>query len=575
MIRPPQDHAPVWLRRLKILKVIWLSLNLILVLKLFRVSVFQSEKARAQASAQQITASSVEPKRGTIWANSTEGLFPMALNEEKFQVWVVPRNLKNKSQAAYLLAKALSLDAKELFDKINNDKLYIPPIARRLDRVKAQATRDLKLEGVILKSESVRFYPEKETAGQLLGFVNFENKGRYGLEGFYQEELSGYGGFVKGEQDNKGRLISIDQLKPAQDGSDLILYLDQNAQFQAQDLLRKGLEEFAADGAYMIVIDPKTGGVIAMASQPSFDPNRFNELSEQDHSRFLNPISQAVYEPGSTLKPINISIGIDAGLFEPDDVIGNFGKSVVVDGYEINTALDKSYGQETATQILMNSDNVAMVEVSNKIGKERMYEYYSKYGFGRKTGLDLESELSSSILPLARWRPIHQATMAFGQGIALTPIQLVSAWTAIASGGRLLEPHIVKEIVKSDGTRVAIEPKEIGRPITPETAAKVRRMIQAVVEQGQAQKAQVKGYSVGGKTGTAQIAKPEGGYFEDQFNHFFVGMGPIEDPRFVVLTMFHKPKNVKFAEASAGLTSARMLEYLFKYYQIPPTKPVE
>jgi cell division protein FtsI (penicillin-binding protein 3)/stage V sporulation protein D (sporulation-specific penicillin-binding protein) len=275
------------------------------------------------------------------------------------------------------------------------------------------------------------------------------------------------------------------------------------------------------------------------------------------------------------MKPFTVSAGLDAGKFEPDTVMGNFGKSVVVQGYEINTALDRGYGEENPTQILMNSDNVGMVSVAEQVGSETMHAYLESFGFGRRTGIDLEGEITTSLLPLKQWRDIHRATIAFGQGIAATPMQVITAYMMLINGGDLVRPQVVEKILKTDGSERPLEAQVVGHPIKAETSDKIRRMLERVVAEGQAKRAGVKGYRIGGKTGTAQVARPEGGYFEDKTIHSFVGFGPVEEPKFIALIKFDYPTNVRFAEGSAGLTFAEIAKFLFNYYQIAPTESVD
>lgn len=572
--------------RIRYLHIVTVAAAAILLIHLFDRSVVDHAKAKAQAQNQYLANQELLPRRGTIYIKtSPDGkgqLYPLATTKEKYQILVVPKNVKDHRKVADSLGEILDLDKEQIFTQINNQKLYVPPLARRQEKEVAEKVVKANLEGVLVAPELVRFYPEGPLASQLVGFVNFENKGNYGIEGFYDETLQGFSGKVVAERDSKGRFINVDRLNPARDGDDLILTVDQNVQFKAQELVEEGIGKYAADTGQLVVMEAKTGGILAMASTGGFDPNIFNEVKPDEQNRFLNPNIALIWEPGSVFKPIVVSAGIDSGKVKPEDE-GVFGNFTVVQGYEIHTAQDKSFGKENITQCLENSDNVCLVWIGEKIGSETLHKYFTDYGFGVKTGIDLAGETTGSLLSFKKWRDIHRATMSFGQGISMTPIQLAGAYTAIANDGKMLAPHVVEKIVRkpagaggSDGSVAEIQPKEIRQVLTPETAATMRQMLISVVENGHGKRARVKGYKIGGKTGTAQVPKADGsGYEEDAHIGGFLGLVPGDNPRFIVFAKFDRPKNVEFAESSAAPTVGKMAEFLLNYYQIPPTEPVQ
>lgn len=565
--------------RIRWLHILTLLTGGLIAVWLFRASVLNHGQALAQANKQYQTIQDLAPERGKIFVASSpydsEEPFPLATNKEKFQILVVPKNVKDSRKVADTLGEILGLDKEQIFSQINNQKLYVPPIARRQESEIAQKIINQKLDGVLAAPEQVRFYPEAGLASQVVGFVDFENQGRYGLEGAYDEVLQGLAGKVVAKKDSKGRFISVSESSPARHGDDLFLTLDQNVQFKAEQLLNEGIGKYAAEKGQMIVMDAPTGGIIAMAATDGFDPNTFNTVKQQEQWRFLNPNVSLAWEPGSVFKPIIVALGLDVGKVKPDDS-GDFSNSVVVQGYEIHTAQDKAFGRENITQILENSDNVAMVWVADKIGSEILHKYLTNFGFGVKTGVDLSGEATGTLRKLSQWRDIHRATVGFGQGITVTPLQLTSAYAALANGGKLMAPRLVKKIIRQpSGETVEIQPKEIRQIISPETAAAARQMLIAVVENGHGKKARVAGYKIGGKTGTAQIAKAEGGYEENAHIGSFVGLVPGDKPRFVVLAKFDRPKNVEFAESSAAPTVGEMAKFLLGYYKIPPTEPTQ
>lgn len=571
MTRLPQLQS-----RIAILGLIFFVVFSAVTARLFEKSIIFHAQAKELAKAQHFTRQELPPKRGAIYLSSKDGPVPIALTAQKYQVLVVPKNVKDHREVARVLAEKLELNDEQeaIFLKINNDKLYVPPIKRRVDEEKAKEIEKLGLAGVLIIPEHVRFYPEHSLAAHITGFVDFEAEGRYGVEAFYNDELKGAAGAVLAEKDNKGRFISIARSREARDGSDLYLTIDSNVQFMVEQALKEGIEKFAADSGQIIVIDPKTGALLALAAWPEYDPNTFNELKTEDQKVFLNAAVSTVYEPGSIVKPIVVAGGLDTGKISPETE-GTFSNVVTVQGYEIHTAQDKSFGKENVTQCLENSDNVCLVYLANLIGNEIMHENFKKFGVGSRSGVDLSGETTGSLLELKGWRDIHRATTAFGQGVSMTPLQLARAYATLANGGKLMRPYLVDKIVRQDGSEVKLEPKEVGQAIKPETAHLVAQMLISVVENGHGKKAKVPGFKVAGKTGTAQIPNPAGGYLENAHIGSFGGYFPADDPKYAMLVKFDRPKNVEFAESSAAPTFGKLANQILRYYQIPPNQPVE
>lgn len=544
----------------------------ILVWRLFDRSVLAHSVAIEAAKDQQRIRSEIPPRRGRILVKNKQELTPIATTRELYQILVIPRNIRHPDQIAKILSEKLGLDEHELFNSINNKKLYLPPIKRRVEKAVAESIGELNLTGVLLVPEHIRFYPDNGLGAQVIGFVNNDGEGNYGLEGYYHQELIGFPGTVIAEKDNLGRYINVDKMLPAKNGSDLVLSIDQNVQFTAEKMIKEAVEKFAAQSGQLIISEVKTGSVIALATDKSYDPNKFNEIRPEEQSIFLNPVIANVYEPGSIMKPIIIASGLDAQKIKPEDEIQS-SNVVVVQGYEIHTAQDKNFGRQNITQVLENSDNVAMVEIANRISNDTLRKYLADFNFGLPLNVDLDGETTGRLPPIKEWRDINRATIAFGQGISATPLQILAAYQAIGNGGMLMRPKLVERMIRQDGSEVRLEPKSIRQVIAPEAAAQVRQMLISVVENGHGKKAKVKGYKIGGKTGTAQIPKTDGGgYEEDAHIGSFVGLVPAEEPRFVMLVKLDRPQNVEFAESSAAPTFSKMAEWLVNYYQIPPTE---
>lgn len=567
-------------RRLNVLSVFFMILAVVFLGRLLDRQVLRRDSYTAQAQKQYYTEVEQPAHRGTIYIkdadsvnlidSSKTGLFPVATDVELFDVIVTPKNVENKKDTAEKLASILGEDENTIFETINNDKWYVPPIKKRIDKDTADKITDLDLDGVSLDSNYSRVYPEKDFMAQLLGFVDYSGSGRYGVEEYYDGVLRGEGGTLKGLKDNLGNVIKVEQSAPGKDGASLVLTIDRSIQYMAEKKLKEGIERYATDGGSIVVADPKTGAVLAMASSPTYDPNKFNEVKTEDQGIFLNPTVSSNWEPGSIFKPVVVAAAVSDDKVEPDskptESEGGFSDSVTIDGYEIHNSLKKAYGYETVTQILENSDNIGMVWVANKLGDEVMYNYLKKFGFGEKTGIDLAGEASGQVSSYKKWQDVNRATISFGQGISVTPIQMIQAFSAIANNGEMVKPHVVDKIMQSDDDVKEVETTNLGRVVSEEDAKKVTDMLISVVENGHGKKAKVDGYKVAGKTGTAQIPKSGGGYEEEGFIGSFIGYAPAYDPKFVMLVKFNRPKNVEWAESSAAPIFGEMADWLLNDY---------
>lgn len=559
----------------------------LMTIRLFVRSVISHEANRAKAEQQYLVRQNIEPRRGTIYALDAEAALasphdeklawkPVATNERTYALSVVPRNIKDKREAAKELAPWAEMSEDDLFAKIDNNKPYLPPLRRGLSERDKDAITELHIQGVFLSEEADRLYPEGSLLSQVLGFVNTEKEGNYGLEQKYDEDLRGSGGQVLAERDVRGRILGAESEQPVRDGSHLVLTIDRNVQGFVERTLKKALETYQADSGTIVVLDVKTGGVVAMASAPDFNPN---EYSDAEIKNFVNPGVNAVWEPGSIFKTIVMAAGLHHGVIEPETE-GVFGSSVRVQGYDIHTAENKAYGRETMTQVLENSDNVGMVWVAEKIGTDKLAQTLEDFGFGQPLGIDLPGEIGGYMLSGSKWQEINRATISFGQGISTTPLQIASAMATIANGGTQMQPHIVSKIIGADGTIInEFTPRaRKENVISPSAAAKATAMMVSVVENGHGKRAKVPGYAVAGKTGTAEIARPReegGGYYEGEHIGGFGGFFPADNPRFAMVVKLDRPKTVKFAESSAAPTFGEVAQFMVNYYRIPPTEPIQ
>ena len=574
-------------QRLKIMGVIVLLSSFVLVFRMFDIQVLKHDHYIALAQGQQRFEQVKFAQRGKILvydsAVDSDVYYPLSFDVKKFAVWAVPHQISKKEIAAKDIGQLLNIPEQEIFDKINNDKLYIPPVKRGLTLDEANAVTARKIAGVYVVPEYNRYYPEGNLASHLLGFVNADGDGKYGFEGHYNDELKGTAGKVTGEKDTLGRVINLLEQNNPQDGTSYVLTIDRAVQYFVEKKLSEAIQKYQADSGLVAIMDVKTGGILAMASSPSYDPNNFREYAKENSGIFVNPTIAHLYEPGSIIKPITMAAAIDAGAITPDST-GDFDWHVFVDGYEIKTAERKAFGHENMTQVLQNSDNVAMVWVAEQLGKDNLYKYLKAFNMFDKTGIDLDTEATGYTPPFKQWKDINRSTISFGQGISVTPLEMLAAYATIANNGVYIYPHIVDKMIFADGTEKMVEKQEGQRVLKTESAKAMGQMLWQVVEGGHSRRAKVPGFKIGAKTGTAQVSKIEGGYEENEsglgiFIHSLAGFAPVDDPQYAMLVKLDKPKTDRYAESTAAPLFGEISNFLLNYhYRLTPTEvsaPIE
>ncbi|OIO06235.1 hypothetical protein AUJ26_01260 [Candidatus Falkowbacteria bacterium CG1_02_37_21] len=437
----------------------------------------------------------------------------------------------------------------------------------------------IKIPGFDFNMTSYRYYPDNEIGSHILGFVSYANgdgAGKYGLEEFFNDELFGQYGSLKSEKSAGGKTIIVNNreyVKPV-DGSDLVLTIDRNVEFVACQKLKEAVKKHDATGGSVIVMNPQTGAIIAMCSEPTFDPNNYSEV--EDISVYNNPAILYQYEPGSVFKTVTLSIAIDKDKILPSTTYTDPGE-MMIKGWNkpIRNADFSTHGPHGVVDmntVLEYSLNTGAIFAMHQAGTKTFADYVKNYGFGEKTGIELGAESSGNINNLlgSNVKEIDAATASFGQGIAATPLQMIMPYQAIANHGVLMKPYVVEAIIRDD-QRETVLPKAVRPVISSKTAATMSAMLVNVVESGHAQKAYIDGYYIGGKTGTAQVAN-RGGYSANDYIHTFIGIAPIEDPAFVMLTKIDAPKDVTYAEGSALPLWTEIADYMLKYYQVPKTR---
>ena len=443
-------------------------------------------------------------------------------------------------------------------------------LRRRLPEETAHAIELLNIPGLGFETEPKRLYPNDTLGAHVLGFVNDDGVGQYGIEGRYDAVLRGAPGRLVVEKDPKDRELAIGlrTAVPPVNGSDLTLTIDLVVQNSAEHWLRDAMEKEKATGGSVVILDPRDGAVLALASYPSYDPAA---VAKADPQALMDRAVSWTYEPGSTMKAITIAAAIDQNVVTPSTTYVDQG-CTVIGGRRLCNAQGKSYGTTTVTQILERSANAGAVFVASKLGAEQLRSYLDAFGFGAATGVDLAAEAKGDLRPLAEWYPVDLGTIAYGQGVAVTPLQLAAAYAAIANGGTLYRPYVVAARRDADGEH-RTAPVAVRRPISAETAATLRTMLIATVDKGIANLAAVPHYSVAGKTGTAQIPSDDGRYVDDAYISSFAGFAPANDPRFVAVIVLERPQSKLLGTVTAMNTFRNIALDALRASRIQPDRP--
>lgn len=547
-----------------------------IVCRLFLLQVVRGDYYLALARGQHKIIEDIKPQRGNIILQAKEreqgDSFIVATNKEWRGVYLVPQDIKEKERVVKELSSILGVGSESLEAKVAKLNDPYEPINERVEDGKIEAIKKLNLEGVGISKNHLRFYPYGSLASHLVGFMGFvedERTGRYGLEEYYNKELQGSPGIVEVERGLGARALEFMKkfLKPVEDGASIVVTIDYNIQSKTEEVLREYVDKWGAESGSIIVADPKTGAILSMASLPDFDINYYNEV--EDINTYLNPVTQKLFEPGSIFKPITMAGALNEGVIGPETTYYDEGE-VKIGGYTIQNSDLKKHDWQTMTEVLEKSLNTGAMYVEGLLGKDRFKGYVEKFGFNKKTGIDLPGELRGDISNLESGRDINFATASFGQGIAVTPIELITAFSAIANGGNMVKPHIMDSIVYPDGSTSTYEQDIIKDVISSATASRLTAMLVSVVKNGHSKKAGVEGYLVAGKTGTAQVPKEDGQGYSEKTIHSFIGFTPAFNPRFIILIKLDNPKGIRFAADSTTPAFRKLAEYILAYYEIPP-----
>ena len=541
-------------------KRIWLLFGFVLLIsmifagRLFFLQIIKGKFYRALAQGQYESLEETQGARGEILFSNEKKL---ATNNEKTFLLFPLSKVTADSQLTQSLEDILHFSLKDIEEQ--------KTIKKEITDAQEQALISLESSLLSIEKLKVRFYPQKELAAHVVGFVGGNNQGQYGLEENYETELRGQPGLFKWEHSPFGFLISnSEDLSSSQVGNNLVLTLDYNIQFKSEKLLQEAKDRWNINSGSITIIDPYTGAVLAMANFPSFDPNTYAENSLEN---FQNASVQKLFEPGSVFKAFTMAAGLNEGKITPLTSYEDKGY-IDVGGPPIYNYEHKVYGNKNMTEVLEQSINTGAVFVEDLLGPDLFWKYVERFGFTQPTRIDLAGESYSSNLSLKNGYPRDFATASFGQGIAVTPIQFVKAFSAIVNNGKMVQPYIISKIINPQGEEkiTSIKTEEV---IAPKTAAQLTTMLVNVVENGYGKRAQIKGYQIAGKTGTAEILLPgETTYDKNQTIQSFVGFAPALNPRFLALVKLDNPET-RSAYYSAAPLFRELAEFILHYYQIP------
>lgn len=570
--------------KFRILVVCFIILGLVfsITLRLLWIQTVEASDLRKRAEKIWEKEELIEPSRGSITDRNGE---PLVRDMVKYIIAADPTQVENPKEAAEKLAPILNIPKDDLYRKLSNKELKHVKLmgggTYKVSRDVQKRVLDLKLEGIYAIPTVGRQYVEGSLAAHVLGFVNLDNSGVGGVEQRYNDQLKGKPGEIRFKKDARGIRFSDgpEEFHPPRHGKDLILTLDREIQFHVERVLDQAMDRYQAKGATAIVVDPRNGDVLAMANRPTFDPEQYATTLETGVNDVNIAISN-VYEPGSTFKIVTLAAAIEEGLFHPEQTFQS--GSIQVGGRNIRDWNGgRGWGEITYREGVYRSSNVAFVLLGQRLGQDRLIRYIERFGFGlitdstgRKTGIDLPAEAKGYFFG-RRLYDSELATTSFGQGIAVTPIQQVMAVSAVANGGTLYKPRVVKAIRDPEtGKLTKQKPEKLNdRVISPETAAYVRQILTGVVQQGTGREAALKEYTVAGKTGTAQKPGDNGGYAADRHFVSFVGFAPAESPQVVVYVALDEP-SVAGGSVSGGTVAApvarEILQGTLKALKIKP-----
>ena len=535
----------------------------LILARLVYLQIYQFDSLTHQAKRQQERTIEVSPVRGVVYDRN---FHPLAMSVEVDSIFAVPSEIPNPDQAAKVLAPVLDMSATEIEKRLTGGRFF-SWIKRKVSDTEAKHVRELNLKGIYAQPESKRFYPKRELASHLLGYVGMDGQGLGGIELAYDRSIRGRSGQLLIETDARQHWLNRAGKAPEPGGS-VVLTLDENIQYVVEKELGDAVNEFRPTSASVVVQDPQTGEILAMASYPTFNPNTYADTHAEAKRNWA---VSASYEPGSTFKIATIAAALEEKVTTPNEGIDCQMGAIVLAGHVIHD--HQKYGVLTVNEVMQNSSDVGVIKLALRMGNDTFYRYMQKFGFGVPTGIELPGEARGLTKPPERWSKISIGAMAMGQEVGVTPLQITALASAVANGGWWVRPHIVRE---GDRTTTGDAPPERRRIMSEKTAEELRHMLTLVVTNGTAPKAQLNGYTSAGKTGTAQKIDPRTHrYSPYDYVGSFVGFAPVENPMFTIIVVVDSPHGKKYGGDVAAPVFKRIAEQILSYRNVPPSLPLK
>ena len=554
--------------RISILGVFFSIWLLVIGTKAVYLQVFRGDWLSKKASDQYESSVQSEGKRGVIYdCNHRE----MAVSIDATSIGAYPAKVTNANRTSAILAKALQIDRKMLFKKLSLNRSFVW-VERQVTPKEREAVSECRLGGIDFRTEHKRFYPSRTLAAQVLGFTGIDGNGLEGLEYRYNQDLIGRAQSLTIFKDALGRgFASEEQSAAVANGHNLILTIDRTVQFLAEQALKETVAAFSAKSAMAVVMDPRSGAVLAMAHYPFFNPNTYSEF---DRWQWRNRAITDPFEPGSTLKIFTAAAAIEKGDVSPNSIFYCENGSYRVGGHTIHDT--HKNGWLSLQQIVKVSSNIGAAKVLEKIGPEALYTTLRAFGFGEPTGIDCPGETAGALAPYRQWRGVDAATISFGQGVSVSAIQLAAAVNAIANGGVLMRPYVVQAVTDASGKEIRqYEPQVVRRAVSAGTARTITGIMETVTtEGGTGENVGLDGYAVAGKTGTAQKTDDNGVYARGKYVASFVGFVPADDPRATIVVIVDEPEKEHYGGLVAGPAFKKIAEGLLQYLNVTPVNSV-
>jgi stage V sporulation protein D (sporulation-specific penicillin-binding protein) len=535
--------------------------------RLFYLQVFQHSAYSQKAFKQQFTARKTSGERGFIQDRS--GAL-MAMNVDLYNILAHPKQMRDKAAAAMALANATGQSYACVLSKLSDDKNSVW-VARKVPYEKSADVEKLDLPGIETSVSQHRFYPDHEMASHVIGCAGVDNQGLNGLERNYNKDLRGKNGMVLAERDAWGRLMLSGNKTKSQsaNGLNIVTTIDKTIQHIAQVELEKAFVKFRCKGASILVMDPKTGEILAMANYPTFDPNRFSAYPKES---WKNRIVNDATEPGSTFKLIAAVGALEENIVNEEDKFFCENGSWRINRHRVVSDHEK-HGTLTFREIFGYSSNIGMVKVSQKLGAENLYRYAKRFGFGEPTGIDLPWEVKGRLRPLEQWSGLSLTSIPYGYEVEASPLQMLNAYAAVANGGNMMRPYLVKKLVNKDGSVVKeFGPKKTGTVCSAKTAKRITEMLKWAVEKGTGTQVALSTYSIAGKTGTAYKFM-NGRYSRYNYYSSFIGFVPADEPRFAIYVSLDDPRGIYWGGYTAGPVFKEVAKRTLAYALVPTSSP--